>query len=233
MTAEPPAWIWSTYWEGMDHRHIFVVEARDYVARLRRSVALQGNERCLDFGCGFGYVAELLAPSVAHVAYWDAAERMRRATAERTVALPTVTPVDLGGPLPTDAVGAFDLVLANSVVQYMTSAELADWMVRWRSLLASGGRIVLSDIPRPGASAGAELLGMLWFAARHRFLLRAVRDGVEEVRRYSRSRGSADLLRWTPDDFVRMAGGCGLVARVLPANLTHRSGRFSVILTAS
>ena len=195
MSLDQPAETWSAYWDGMEHRHIFTVEARDHVARLHRAVPLRPSDRVLDFGCGFGHVVELLAPSVARVGYWDAAAGMRRATAGRTAALGQVTLVDLGGPVPADAVGGFDLVLANSVVQYMTRDELTGWMVRWRSLLAPGGRIVLSDIPVPGASAVAELAGMLGFAARNGFLLRALRDGVEEAHRYSRSRGSADLLR--------------------------------------
>src|SRR5687768_3773292 len=128
----------------MDHRHIFTVEARDYVARLRREVPVRRTDRVLDFGCGFGHVVELLAPSVAAVGFWDAAEVMRRATAERTTTLPTVAPVDLGGPVPDDAVGTVDLLVANSVVQYMTADELAGWLPRWRTLLAPGGRIVLS-----------------------------------------------------------------------------------------
>ncbi|MCY7342801.1 MAG: class I SAM-dependent methyltransferase [Pseudonocardia sp.] len=231
MTVEPAAATWSAYWEGMGHRHIFVVEARDHVARLRREVAPRPTDRVLDFGCGFGHVVELLAPSVAGVGFWDAAAGMRRATAERTASLGTVGPVDLGGPVPESALGSFDLVLANSVVQYMTADELAGWMPRWRSLLVPEGRIVLSDIPVPGASAAVEILGMLRFAARHGFLLRAVRDGVREARRYSRSRGSADLRRWRPEDLVRSAAAHGLHAQVLPANLTHRSGRFSVVLT--
>lgn len=234
MTVEGPATSWSDYWEGVAfHQHIFVVEARDYVDRLRLSVRLRPGDRVLDFGSGFGHVVELLAPSVASVGFWDIAARMRRATEQRTAALATAELVDLSGPLPAGAVGAFDLVLANSVVQYMAAPELAGWLPRWGALLAPGGRIVLSDIPSPLTSAAGELLGMLRFAARHGFLLRAIRDGLQEARRYFRSRASADLLRWTPDEFVRMVEDRGLTATVLPVNLTHRSERFSVVLQPS
>lgn len=233
MTVGPAATTWSEFWESAGHLHIHEVEARDYVTRLRAVAPLRKSDHVLDFGCGFGHVVELLAPCVAGVGYWDAASRMRRATQERVAPLGTVEPVDLGGPGPDAAICAFDLVLANSVVQYMAAAELAGWLHRWRSLLAPGGVIVLSDIPVPGASAAGELVGMLRFAARHGFLLTAVEDGLQEARGYFSSRVRADLLRWTPEDFVAMAAGCGLTARVLPANLTHRTGRFSALLEPS
>lgn len=219
---------WALYWEGMPHRHIFEVEARDHVTRLRRAIPIGGTDRVLDFGCGFGHVTALLAASVASVGFWDAAAAMREATARRTAALANVALVDLGGP--AAAPGAFDLVVANSVVQYMSETELSGWMARWRDLLVPGGRIVLSDVPRPGASSPRELLGMLRFAARHRFLLRALRDGVAEAARYSRSRADADLLRYRPDELIAVAARQGLRGQVLPVNLTHRSGRTSVVL---
>lgn len=230
MRAEQPAAVsWDGYWEGVEHRHIFAVEARDHVERLRRAVPLAPDARVLDFGCGFGHVAELLAPLVGEVAVWDAAERMRAATARRTAALPSVVAVDPSGPERRE----FDLVVANSVVQYMDRDELARWLARWSGMLAPGGRIVLSDIPVPGGSAVVELVGVLRFAARHRFLLRALRDGAAEALRYARSRGGAQLLTPTPDDLAALARPAGLVARVLPANLTHRAHRLTVELTAA
>lgn len=232
MTDVPLVGAWPAFWEEAAHLHIHRVEAGDYLERLRRGVSLQATDRVFDFGCGFGHVAGLLAAEALSIGYWDAAEQMRVATAARTAELgDRAASFDLSGPVPDGALGAFDLVLANSVVQYMSPDELARWLPRWRSMLAPGGRIVLSDLPVPGASALAELVGMLRFAARRGFLLRAVRDAASEARRYSSSRSRSELQRWTPEEFVRLAAGHGLTARILPANLTHRAGRFSVLLT--
>jgi SAM-dependent methyltransferase len=232
MSTGPEICGWTGYWDGVEHRHIFVVEARDHVDRLRAAVAPRASDRVLDFGCGFGHVVALLAPSVAHVAYWDAAAGMRAATAARTAALHHVVPLDLAGPIPHDAAGTYDLVLANSVVQYLSPAELDTWLARWRALLAPGGAVVLSDIPTPDGSALGELVGMLRFAARHGFLGRALVDGLAEARRYRRSRGSVDLQRWTAAALTEAAAAAGLDLRVLPHNLTHRTRRLTVLLTA-
>ncbi|MGQ0575325.1 MAG: class I SAM-dependent methyltransferase [Pseudonocardia sp.] len=231
ISTDPVVHNWADYWDGIEHRHIFVVEARDHVARLRAAVAPRATDRVLDFGCGFGHLVALLAPSVAHVSYWDAAAGMREATAARTAGLADVGPLDLSGPVPPDASGTYDLVLANSVVQYMTPDDLGTWLDRWGTLLAPQGRIVVSDIPTPDGSALGELAGMLRFAARHGFLRRAVVDGIAEARRYRRSRGSADLQRWTADGFMQAAAAAGLDSRVLRRNLTHRADRLTVVLT--
>jgi SAM-dependent methyltransferase len=231
LTAESMPGTWSAFWEQASHLHIHRVEAGDYLERLRRAVPLRPTARVFDFGCGFGHVTALLAARVDSVGYWDAAGQMRAATAARMSECgDRAAPVDLSGPIPEAAVAAFDLVLANSVVQYMSVDELAGWLPRWRSMLAPGGRIVLSDLPVPGASNVGEVVGMLRFAAGRGFLVRALWDAASEAWRYSSSRSRTTLQRWAPEEFVRFAAGHGLAAGVLPANLTHRDRRYTVLL---
>jgi ubiquinone/menaquinone biosynthesis C-methylase UbiE len=219
---------WVGYWDGLEQRPLFAVQARDHVRRLRAVVSLRVTDRVLDFGCGFGHVAELLAPDVGRMDFWDAADSMRRATARRTARLPTAVEVDFSAGDAPD--GGYDLVLVNSVIQYLTPDELAGWLARWNRMLRPGGRVVVSDVLRPGGSVLPEVLGLLWFAARHRILLRTVRDGVVEVAQYRRSRQSHRLHRWQPAELARMAADAGLVAETLPANLTHFRNRFAMLL---
>lgn len=229
MTAEPTP-PWSLHWEEFGHQHGSAVEARDYVARLREALPVRASDRVLDFGCGFGHVVELLAPAVAAIGYWDAAAAMREETAVRVARFPTAFPVDLAHPRPLGAYGLFDVVLANCVVQYLGRDELARWMSRWVSLLAPAGWIVVSDVPAPRTSTTREVLGLLRFAGRNRFLVRAVRDSLHEARCHLHSRGDNGLSRWTPAEIAELAAATGLTAMELPANLTHRTGRFAVVL---
>ncbi|HZG89219.1 MAG TPA: methyltransferase [Pseudonocardia sp.] len=228
MTAQP-APTGGSYWSEADTRQLCAVEAADYIARLHAAVPVRATDRILDFGCGTGHAVQQLAAVVAAVGYWDAAEPMRRATAERTGRLGTVFPVDLARPCPLGAYGQFDLLLVNGVVQYMGRDELRRWMLRWRTLLSPGGRIVVSDIPAPATSAVGEVVATLRFAVRHRALARAVRDGVHEAHRHSRSR-EVGPTRWMPAEIVALANGSGLDAIVLAENLTRRTGRFSAVL---
>ena len=58
---------WAAYWDRLEEHVIFRVEASDYVTRLEAALGLDPRARVLDFGCGFGFIAELLAPRVAEL----------------------------------------------------------------------------------------------------------------------------------------------------------------------
>jgi SAM-dependent methyltransferase len=77
---------WQAYWETLPFRaELCRFEAGDFLARLAAVVALQRDWRVLDFGCGFGVVAALVAPSVREVCAWDPSPSMR-AWAQRNAA---------------------------------------------------------------------------------------------------------------------------------------------------
>src|SRR6202047_154640 len=63
-----------------------------------------------------------------------------------------------------------DLVVMNSVAQYMTPRELDTAFAVIRRLLKPTGRLVLGDILRPEVGMGKDVLALLKFAGRHGFL---------------------------------------------------------------
>ncbi len=63
-----------------------------------------------------------------------------------------------------------DLVIMNSVAQYMTSAELDSALAVIRRLLRPSGRLVLGDILRPEVGMPRDVLALLKFATTHGFL---------------------------------------------------------------
>lgn len=221
---------WKEYWDELRPRRLFAAEAKDYVSKLLVERPLPATAQVLDFGCGFGYVADLIASSVARMTVWDSAANLRAAAAERLRKHPNVAVVDLSETELGTLHPRYDTILVNSVVQYMSRGELAEWLDRWRILLRPGGQVVVSDLPVPGGSTITELLGVLRFAARHGILGAVVLDGLAELRRYARRREAQPLLRLTPDEFGQLAAHSGLVMTQLSHNLTHRRWRYSVVL---
>src|SRR5262249_9726848 len=63
-----------------------------------------------------------------------------------------------------------DLVVMNSVAQYMTPDELDSALAVIRRLLKPSGRLVLGDILRPEVGMATDIYALLRFAARHGFL---------------------------------------------------------------
>lgn len=223
---------WDSYWAGLrEDQWPYREQAREFVARLDDALDLRRDDRVLDFGSGFGHVAAGLARLVAEVWYWDGSEHMRRRAGEVLADEPNARLLDLSDPdrpSPSDAVPV-DLVIVNSVVQYMAPDEIERSVGRWARLLAPGGRLVISDLISPEASTLGELDDLLRFAAYHRFLARAAHQAVLEVT-YWRTRRDTPLTRVDPDQLRSWAKQAGLSLEVLPRNLTHLTHRYAAVL---
>jgi cyclopropane fatty-acyl-phospholipid synthase-like methyltransferase len=228
---------WTTYFDALqDDSPLYAVQSALYVESLAAAARLHHHQRVLDFGCGFGFAAALVAPRVREVALWDASPHMLAMAARHTAALPNVRLCDLSG-LPAVETGAtdrhaFDLVLVNSVVQYMTRDELSDWLLRWREMLAPGGRVLLSDLIAPDHGGLSDAIDLLRLGARHGSPLRATRDALGGLARYWRTSRAVPLTRISREDLSRRAAAAGLDTTPLPRNLTHFRRRWAAALTA-
>lgn len=225
---------WPAYFDGLGEQSpLHREQAALYVVALRDQVGLRREQRVLDFGCGFGFVAALLAPLVAEVWVWDPAPNMRAVTAHRTAELANVRLCDLSAePAPEVAVEAapFDLILVNSVAQYMAPEDLSAWLPRWRAMLARGGAVVLSDLIPPRHSGLSDVSDLLRLGARHGSPLRGARAAVGGIRRYWRTSRAAPLVRVGHDDLDRRAAEADLEVTALPRNLTHFRRRWTAVL---
>jgi SAM-dependent methyltransferase len=221
---------WVCYWDEITEGHLlFREEAREYVTNLASAVMLDRGTRVLEFGCGNGFVAEVLAPRVGQLFLWDAAASMRDRTRGLLVGRNNVHFLDLSGPADPPEDVRFDLILVNSVIQYMSGAEFAGWLSRWRSLLAPGGQILISDIITPGHSVLADIPSLLAFGVRRRYLFRILRSILGESTRYRTMQRACPLYRVSPNQLRRQAFATGLVVRLLPRNLTHLTNRITAV----
>src|SRR3954453_8642045 len=104
--------------------------------------------RVLDYGCGEAVHADLVAAVASEVVLCDSAEIVRAALAQRFAGNPRITVLS-----PTDVEGlpdrSFDLIVSNSVVQYLTMTEVEQMLALWRRLLAPGGTLIVADVIPP------------------------------------------------------------------------------------
>jgi SAM-dependent methyltransferase len=231
----------NTDWDGYFDRlkpdsPIYREQSAAYVEALATTIPLHPDLRVLDFGCGFGFVAKMLAPLVNEVWFWDPSPNMRAFAQRNTAGAPNARLFRLAGALQEqpERVGyigpVFDLILVNSVAQYMAAWEFWGWLPRWRSMLAADGMLVISDLIAPAHSGLSDFADLLRFGARRGFSVRGAVDGVGGIRTYWRTSRNVPLLRVGREELVRRAAESDLNVEVLARNLTHLRKRWAAVL---
>jgi cyclopropane fatty-acyl-phospholipid synthase-like methyltransferase len=229
---------WHAYFDRLaPDSSLYRAQARAYVSALTTIVGVEGDERVFDFGCGFGWVSATLAPLVSEVSFWDPSPNMRAVAEQNTAHLHNATllqppSIEPGGEPDGRHGDPFDLILVNSVAQYMETGELWDWLRVWRSMLASGGRIVLSDLIPPDHGSLSDIADLVRFGLRTHTTLRAVTDAVGGLRTYWTTSRQVPLRRIDVDDLRAHAAAAGLAVEVLQRNLTHFRKRWTALLGA-
>ena len=133
---------WDAYFDRLPYRHVaFRTEADVYVDRLLRVVSVDQHTHLLDFGCGAGLIAASLAPRVGSVRLWDRSAAMRRRAAANVARLPNAS---VAAVAPSGE--CFELIVVNSVLQYLTPDERRRSFARWHAALAPAGCVVVSDV---------------------------------------------------------------------------------------
>ena len=226
---------WSSYFDALSgDSPLHAGQAAHYVRSLAEHVQLRETDCVLDFGCGFGHVAALLAPQVGQICLWDTSSSMRLEAKRRTTGHRNIRFCDLSGmpergPLPQER-DAFDVILVNSVVQYMTREAIFAWLVRWREMLAPAGTLVLSDLIPPGQGGLPDLVDVVQLGRRLGSPFAATWHAFGNPVRYWRTRRRTPLTSLDEEELERLAVPAGLSLAVLPRNLTHFRRRWSAVL---
>ncbi|WP_043749196.1 class I SAM-dependent methyltransferase [Methylobacterium nodulans] len=220
---------WREFWNRTNP--IYVNErhrVRHYAGVAEEIAALvpHAGAHVLDYGCGEALSAGRVARICARLYLCDAAPRVRDALADRFGDEPRVTV------LAPEAIAALpdrslDLVVAHSVAQYLTPAELDAALSLWREKLRPGGCLVLADVIPPDLGALADSLALLAFARREGFLgaalLGLVRTALSD---YPSLRRRLGLTRYTQAAMLERLRAAGFTAEPRP-NLGHNPQRLA------
>jgi SAM-dependent methyltransferase len=212
-------------------QRLFREQAQEYVRNLESAIVLDRRARVLDFGCGFGFVAEALADKVGELFLWDSSANMLRSSRVLVRGHQNIRFLDLSDAPAVPCNLRFDLILVNSVVQYMNLDEFSAWLASWATMLAPGGRIVISDVIPPDHNSISELMDILRFSVRRGLAGNAIVWAFRKLGRYRRVRGTCPLGRIGLEELSQRGKAAGLTMTCLPANLTHFRKRFTVVLT--
>ena len=227
---------WREFWDSahsiyVSERHKDV-HYRDVAEQLAAFLP-HPDARVLDHGSGEAIHADLVAARARELLLCDAATSVRASLATRFAGNPkikVIAPEDVER-LPA---GSLDLVFANSLVQYLTAAELDRMLGVWRRLLAPGGALIVADVIPPQVGPLSDGLALLRYAAANGFLGAALIGLTRTaLSRYARLRGELGIARYGEAEFLAKLGAAGFSAERLPKNVEHNPARMTFRARAS
>jgi len=123
-----------------------------------------------------------------------------------------------------------DLVVMNSVAQYMSPDELDFAFAVIKRLLRAGGRFVLGDVLRPEVGMARDVLALLRFARKHGFLRDALIGLVSTaLSDYRQLRARVGLQRYSEKAMIAKLAGAGFIASRASFNIGHNPWRMTFV----
>jgi SAM-dependent methyltransferase len=221
---------WREFWDSphsiyVNDRHKDV-HYRD-IAQGIVALLAGADARVLDYGSGEATHADLVAAKARAVTLSDAAPSVRAAMTARfagNARITVLSPEEVAH-LPD---GSFDLIVANSLVQYLTAAELDRLLALWHRLLAPGGALVVADVIPPGVGPLNDVRALIRYAAANGFLLAALAGLIRTaLSRYSVLRRSLGIAHYSEAEFRAKLAAAGYTAERLSHNLEHNPARMT------
>src|SRR5947209_16261448 len=203
---------WRDFWNS-DHS-IYVNQRHkalhyDRIARDLAGYIPSPEAAVLDYGCGEALSAASLAEKCGTLYLYDAAANVREKLRGRFASYRNIVVLSPDG-LDMVGEGSLDLIIANSLLQYLQHREFEDLLDVWQGKLKPDGRLVLADVLPPDLDAIADVKALLDFAWRGGFLIAALGGlGRTFFSDYRRLRNEVGLTRYAPEDLFTLLSAHG------------------------
>jgi ubiquinone/menaquinone biosynthesis C-methylase UbiE len=207
------------------HRALhFQVIARDIIGYISSPDAV-----VLDYACGEALSAANVAEACGNLYLAEPAPGVRGRLIARFAPNTKIRVRSLDD-LRKMAEKSVDLVVMNSVAQYMTPAELDSAFTVIRRLLKPGGRLVLGDILRPEVGMFRDVLALLRFALAHGFLKDALIGLMSTaLSDYRQLRSRVGLQRYGEAEMIAKLTTAGFTASRAGRNIGHNPWRMTFV----
>jgi SAM-dependent methyltransferase len=185
----------------------------------------------LDYGCGEALFADTIATKCARLYLSDAAPLVRERLNDRFRGNGRITVLSTDD-VPHLPEASLDLVVVNSLVQYLSLDEFRALLSLVHGKLKTDGRLVLGDIIPPDISPVTDAKALLSFAWQGGFLRSAVtglaRTAFSE---YRKIREEIGLSQYAEAEMIEILRDAGFRAERLERNLGHNPARMTFVGT--
>jgi len=227
---------WQGFWDG-DHpiyvnaRHRQIHDktlAHEISAEIKKPDMI-----VLDYACGEATEAHRVAEKCATLILSDGAATVREKLKKRYQAH---TKIIVQSPEDTAQVmdGTIDLIILNSLLQYLTRDETKKVLADLHKKLKPEGRLLIGDVIAPDVSALTDANALLWFGFMHGFFFAALGGLFRTLfSDYRKIRGALGLTTWREDEFLSLLAQTGFKAQRRKKNFGHNQARMTFEATKS
>ena len=225
---------WREFWNRensiyCNHRHRALHD--DRIARDMAALVETPESLVLDFGCGEASSAALVADKCAQLYLYDAAPNVREHLRLRFSRNAKITVLDGDGLAKVDD-ASLDLIVVNSVLQYLSRAEFEALVDSARVKLKNTGRIVIADVIPVGAKATDDIRALLKFALQGGFFFAALAGLVTTFfSDYRKLRAELGLARYSEAEVGAIFAAHGFKALRAASNIGHNQSRMMFVAT--
>lgn len=214
-----------TIYASKRHRDLhFQVVAEDIIGYIPSP-----NAVVLDYACGEALSAPRVAEACGKLYLGEPAPGVRGRLIARFAPNTKIRVRSLDDLCKMDE-NSVDLVVMNSVAQYMTPDELDSAFAVIRRLLKPEGRLVLGDILRPEVGMPRDVIALLRFALTHGFLKDALIGLISTaLSDYRQLRSRVGLQRYSEAGMIAKLAKAGLTASRAHSNIGHNPWRMTFV----
>lgn len=223
---------WREYWNQdtpiyVNARHKAV--HYELIARQLADALPPGRPAVLDFGCGEALSADIVAKKCQVLHLCDGAELVRTRLGQKFSLLGNVVvmaPEQLGE-IPE---GSLDLIVVNSVLQYLSRSDLVGLLATWRRLLKPGGQLLIADVIPPDVGPLTDVMALLKLGAQNGFFIASFAGLARTFfSDYRKTRAALGLAHYGEAEMVALLSAAGYAARRRENNLGHNQSRMAFI----
>ena len=202
------------------------------IARDTAALVPGADAAVLDHGCGEALAADRVAAACGALYLCDGAPLVRARLQARFGADPKIRVL---APEEVEALedASLDLVVANSLLQYLRPEELGELLALWHAKLKPGGTLVLADVIPPDNAALDDVGALLAFAWRGGFLLAALAGLVRTaLSDYRTLRAELGLATYDEAELVGLLRERGFAGRRRAINIGPNPKRMTILAEA-
>ena len=223
---------WRDFWNG---EHKIYVNARhhrlhfDLIGRDIFDLIKSPTTHMLDYGCGEAGAAQLIASKCERLYLFDTAPNVRAKLKQDFADHSKIQILD-ETELSQLADHSLDLIVINSVVQYLSHGECGDALDLCKRKLKAEGRLIIGDVIPKDSGALGDITALFGFAITGGFFIAACLGLLATFfSDYRKLRSSIGLTRYREEEALALLSKHGWSAERAPHNIDHNQTRMTFV----